>query len=101
MISLIMLAGIIADWNGTWAGNWKQGDGIQVIMAGNVATGIFLHGDYLPDDLHASVSPDGKTLTILWNGSSAVLQRDTTTTAHITIHESGRPGAAFDVKRDP
>jgi hypothetical protein len=101
MISLILLAGIIADWNGTWAGNWKHGDGIQIIMAGNVATGIFLHGDYLPDDLRASVSPDGKTLTIRWGGSSAVLKRDTATTAHIAIHESGHADAAFAVTRDP
>jgi hypothetical protein len=101
MISLFLLAGIIADWNGTWAGNWKHGDGVQIIMAGKVAAGFFLHGNYLPDELHASVSPDGKTLTIRWSGSSAVLQRDTATTAHIMIRELGHADAAFGLSRDP
>ena len=30
-----------------------------------------------------------------------MLQRDTATTAHIMIHETGRADAAFAVKRDP
>ncbi len=101
MISLLVLAGIVANWNGTWAGNWKGGDGIQVIMAGNVPTGIFLHGDYLPDELRAAASPDGKTLTIKWGKSTAVLQRKTDAAAQITIHEPAHPDASFEVNRDP
>jgi hypothetical protein len=89
------------DWNGTWAGNWgTNGDGVQIIMAGNTATGIFWHGDYLPDELQASVSPDGKTLTITWAKSSAVLTRDGAETAQVVMHEPGKPDAKFPVKID-
>ncbi|HJW41176.1 MAG TPA: hypothetical protein VJ476_08105 [Rhizomicrobium sp.] len=88
------------DWNGTWAGNWQGGDGVQIIMAGNNATGMFWHGDYLPDDLHAAVSKDGKTLTITWDHASAVLTRLSDETAHLVIAEPGRAAATFDVKRD-
>jgi len=89
-----------ADWNGTWAGNWQDGDGVQIIMAGNEAIGIFWHGDYLPDELHASVSSDGKTLTITWDHASAVLTRDGDADAHVVIREPGHADAAFAVKRD-
>ncbi len=89
-----------SDWNGTWAGNWQGGDGIQLIMAGNDAIGIYLHGDYLSDELNAKVSTDGKTLTINWAHGNAVLTRDGDEAAHITIREPGKPAASFSVKRD-
>jgi hypothetical protein len=90
------------DWNGTWVGNWSGAgsNGVQIMMAGNVATGIFWNGDYLPDELHAKVSADGKTLTITWDHSSATLTRDGAETAHAVIREPGKPDAAFAVKID-
>jgi hypothetical protein len=89
-----------SDWNGTWAGNWKDGDGVQIVMAGNDVTGMFWHGDYLSGDLHSAVSSDGKTLAITWDHASAVLTRVDAQTAHVVIHEPKQPDAAFDVKRD-
>jgi hypothetical protein len=90
------------DWNGTWVGNWQSADqnGVQVIMAGNVATGIFWNGDYLSDELHSHVSTDGKTLTITWDHGSAILIRDGDSAAHIVIHEPGHRDTAFAVKLD-
>jgi hypothetical protein len=90
------------DWNGTWVGNWQSadGNGIQVMMAGNDATGIFWNGDYLPDELHSVASADGKTLTITWNHSSATLVRDGESAAHIVIHEPGHRDSAFTVMLD-
>jgi hypothetical protein len=102
-IAAMVLAGparAAADWNGTWAGNWQGGDGIQLIMAGNDAIGIYLHGDYLSDELHAKVSADGKTLTISWAHGNALLTRDSAEVAHITIREPGKPAETFAVKRD-
>lgn len=91
-----------ADWNGTWIGNWSgaNSNGIQIAMAGNIATGIFWNGDYLPDELHSRVSPDGKTLTVTWGKSSAVLTRTGAETATAVIHEPGKPDAKFPVKID-
>ena len=54
-----------ADWNGTWVGNWdNKGDGVQIIMAGNTAIGLFWHGDYIPDELHADMTGGGTTLRL-------------------------------------
>ncbi|HEY4942959.1 MAG TPA: hypothetical protein VII56_16140 [Rhizomicrobium sp.] len=107
-LAMFLLAGLVtpalaaADWNGTWVGNWQSadGNGVQIMMAGNVATGIFWNGDYLPDELHASVSADGKTLTITWDHASAVLTRSGAETADAVIHEPGKPDAKFAVKID-
>jgi hypothetical protein len=100
LASLTTPAFAAADWNGTWVGNWQDGDGVQIIMAGNEASGIFWHGDYLPDTPKSAVSPDGKTLTITWDHGSAVLTRDGAETAHVVIREPGHPDAAFPVKLD-
>ena|SRR5579862_4056789 len=106
----LLLAAIVTpafaadDWNGTWAGNWnKGGDGVQIIMAGNTAVGLYWHGDYIPDELHSSVN--GSTLTITWgptksNESSAILTRESATTAHVVMHEPGRGLVEFSVRRD-
>ena len=108
LIALLTLAFVIStssalaasDWNGTWVGNWQNGSGVQVVMAGNVATGIFWNGDYVPDDLHSAVSADGQVLTITWGHASAVLTRSGAETASAAIHEPGKPDALFAVKID-
>ncbi len=105
MIGALLLAAAPAraggDWNGTWVGNWQGGDGVQLIMAGNVATGMFWHGDYLPDELQSKVSGNGKTLTITWDHSTAVLTRDENgETGFIAISEPGRKLVMFPVKVD-
>jgi hypothetical protein len=92
-----------SDWNGTWVGNWaNNGDGVQIIMAGNTAVGLFWHGDYVPDELHASVS--GDTLTITWgpagNTSNAILTRESASTAHVVMHQPGRGIVEFSVRLD-
>jgi len=94
------------DWNGTWAGNWDKGgsDGVQIIMAGNTAVGLYWHGDYIPDELQSSVS--GSTLTISWgpntsNAFSIILTRESATTAHVMLHQPGRGLMEFSVRRDP
>jgi len=95
-----------ADWNGTWVGNWdKAGGGVQIIMAGNTAAGLFWRGDYISDELHSSVSADGSTLTITWgptkaNESSAILTRESVDTAHVVMHEPGRGIVEFSVRLD-
>ncbi len=98
---LISPALAAADWNGTWAGNWQNGDGVQIVMAGNDAITLYLHGDYLSEDLHAAVSAGGKTLTITWRHGHATLTRDGDDTARAVLAEPGHTDLAFTVKRDP
>lgn len=89
-----------AGWNGTWAGNWdNNGDGVQIIMAGNDPIGFYFHGDYL-DTNASSVSKDGNTLTFTFAGGSITLTRNGATAAHALIHQKGKPDLAFDVKKD-
>ena len=103
MAVLVTPAFAASDWNGTWVGNWdNNGDGVQIIMAGNTAVGLFWHGDYVPDELQSSVH--GSALTITWgpngNASSAILTRESTSTAHVVMHEPGRGIVEFSVRLD-
>lgn len=97
---VLSIPGVAAqpDWNGTWVGNWS-GDGVQIIMAGNVLTGFYFHGDYL-DTGSSSLSKDGTSLTFTWHGGRMTLTRNGATAAHALIRETGKPDLAFDVKKD-
>jgi hypothetical protein len=101
---LVMASGAAAaaarSWNGTWAGNWdKGGSGTQIVFAGETFISIYWDGDYV-SDAEGTVSNDGSTVTITWNGTKAVLTRDGDTAAHIVIQEKGKPDAKFAVKKD-
>jgi hypothetical protein len=106
VIMLIAPSFAAEDWDGTWVGNWdKAGGGVQIIMAGNTAVGLFWRGAYVSDELHSAVSPNGSTLTITWgasnaNRSNAILTRDSTGNAHVVMHEPGRGIVEFSVRLD-
>ncbi len=85
-------------WDGTWVGNWANGNGAQIIFAGNELIGLYWRGDYLADT-HSAVSPAG-VVTITWPSGSATLTRDSETTAHIVIREPGKTDTAFALKRE-
>ena len=93
------LAHAAADWNGTWIGNWQSGHGTQIIFAGNDFIGMYWNGDYL-EDTRATLSGDGKVVTVTWAGSQAVISRDGDAAAHIAIHEKGKPDASFPLKKE-
>lgn len=88
-----------ASWNGTWIGNWQNGQGTQIIFAGNEFIGIYWGGDYV-GDAAGSVSADGKSFTITWTGAKAVLTRDGSEAAHIVIQQQGQPDTSFPLTRD-
>ena len=87
-----------ATWNGTWVGNWANGEGAQIIFAGDELIGLYWRGDYLADT-QSMVSPAG-VVTITWPSGSATLTRDSDTAAHIVIRERGKRDTAFALKRD-
>ena len=88
-----------SSWNGEWAGNWQGGNGAQLIFAGNELIGVYWRGDYL-SQTHAALSHGGATVAIDWVSGGAVLTREGPTSAHIVVHESGRPDASFVVTKD-
>ena len=88
-----------SSWNGTWIGNWANGNGTQIVFADNLVIAMYWDGDYL-SDTQSSVSADGRVVTITWSAGDALLTRDGETSGHIIIHEKGQPDAAFDVRRD-
>ncbi|WP_158817302.1 hypothetical protein [Methylocapsa sp. S129] len=88
-----------SSWNGEWAGHWEQGQGAQIIFAGDDLIGIYWRGDYI-SETHAVLSRGGAVVAISWASGEALLTRDGPLSAHIVIHEKGRPEASFAVKKD-
>ena len=88
------------DWNGTWAGGWQAGHGMQLIFAGNDLIAVYWEDDYV-SDARAVLSQDGMTVTITWGALRAVLTHATADAANIVIRETGRPDTAIALKRDP
>ena len=88
-------------WDGTWAGGWEKGDGIQIIIAGGKVIGVYREGDYA-EILSSAVSPEGRMLTVSWVGGDALLQRASVDDreATISLREHGRPVRSFTVKRE-
>ena len=86
-------------WDGTWAGGWEKGDGIQIIIAGDRVIGVYRDGDY-PEILSSQVSPEGSMLAVWWIGGDGLLQRIGDREATISLRERGKPVRTFTVKRD-
>jgi hypothetical protein len=100
--ALLAAAGVAKaaqSWDGTWAGGWENGDGVQIIIAGDKVIGVFRDGDY-PDILRSQLSADGKTLTFGWSGGDGTLQRTDERDATFTLHERGKPARSFLVHRE-
>ena len=105
----LLLAGVIAaasgvahaaqSWDGTWAGGWENGDGVQIIIAADKVIGVFRGGDY-PDIQKSQLSADGRTLTFAWVGGDGVLQRTGERDAAFVLHERGKPERSFVVHRE-
>jgi hypothetical protein len=86
-------------WDGTWAGGWEGGDGVQIIVAGNKVVGVFRGGDY-PDVQRSEVSADGRTLSFAWAGGDGLLLRTSDREAAFTLHERGKSERKFVVHRE-
>jgi hypothetical protein len=87
-------------WDGTWTGGWENGDGIQIIVAGDKVTGVYRDGDY-PEILSSAMSPEGRMLSFWWVGGDGFLQRTRGDgEATLSLRERGRSVRSFVVKRE-
>ena len=88
-----------ASWDGMWVGNWSQGNGTQIVFAGDDVIAFYWRGDYV-SGVRSSMAHSGTTVMLTWPSGTAALTRETVASAHIVIHEKGKPEAAFALKRD-
>ena len=93
------LAVAAPSWDGTWTGGWDNGDGIQIVIAGDKVIGVYRDGDY-PEILRSDASPEGRMFCFWWVGGDAFLQRIAEREATISLRERGRPVRIFAVRRD-
>ena len=85
-------------WDGTWIGNWQNGDGAQIVFAGDDMVAFYWDGDY--QDAEGIQSADHKVVTVSWSQGKATMTLDGDAAAHILIQEKGKPDLAFPLKRD-
>jgi hypothetical protein len=86
-------------WDGTWAGGWDSGDGIQIIVAGNKVIGVGRDMDY-PEILSSDASPEGSMLCVWWIGGDGFLQRTGDREARLTLRERDSPVRTLMLHRD-
>jgi len=99
LLASVGLAKAVQSWDGTWAGGWENGDGVQIIITGEKVIGVFRGGDY-PDIQRSQLSTDGKTLTFAWAGGDGTLGCTGERDATFTLHERGKPERSFTVHRE-
>jgi len=92
-------AGAAQSWDGTWAGGWEAGDGVQIIIAGEKVIGVGRGMEY-PDLLGSQVSADGQMLGFAWVGGDGMLERTGDRDAAFTMRERGKPVRKFVVHRE-
>jgi hypothetical protein len=92
-------AGAAQSWDGTWAGGWEAGDGVQIIIAGGKVIGVGRGMEY-PELLGSQVSADGSMLSVAWIGGDGMLVRTGDRDAAFTLREHGKPARKFTVKRE-
>lgn len=86
-------------WDATWAGGWDNGNGTQIVIAGNQAIGFYWHDDY-KTIVESHAAADGRTFTFTWQGGEVVLTRLGGKSARALIREQGQPDIVIDLKSD-
>lgn len=98
LLALPAFAQQLQGWDGTWIGNWQNGDGTQIVFAGDELIAFYWNGDY--QDAQAVQSTDHKVVTVSWSQGKATLTLDGEAAAHVVIEEPGKPDLTFPLKRD-
>lgn len=87
-----------AAWDATWVGDWNDGDGSQVVIAGGAVIGFFWAGEYLTIENSTNLS-DGEPIKFIWPGGEAVVHSSTVDGELVLlITETGKPETGFTLK---
>jgi len=101
LLSLVLCSGALAapSWDGSWVGGWENGDGIQIIIAGNEVIAVG-RGDTYREILSSQASPEGRMLSFWWVGGDGFLQRTGDREATLTMRERDKAERTFVVRRE-
>ena len=84
-------------WDGTWAGGWDQGNGVQLVFAGEALIAFYWRNDY-KSIVRSAASPDGRTF--VWDRGDATLTRGADGMARLGVRERGKPEISVSLKRE-
>jgi hypothetical protein len=84
-------------WDGTWAGGWDKGNGVQLVFAGETLIAFNWRGDY-KDVTRSAAAPDGG-LSFTWDKGEATATR-AGNTATLALRERGKPAVSVALKRE-
>jgi hypothetical protein len=83
----------------TWVGGFDDdGNGVQLIITGDVVVGFYIDGDYADISDSNRLGADG-SLTFTWDGGDATLSAKGDDHV-LTVREAGKPERVIPVKRD-
>jgi hypothetical protein len=86
-----------SSWNGTWAGGWDRGTGVQLVFAGDQLVAFYWRDDY-QNVRRTSAGKGSKRFA--WDNGEGTLIRSTEDTAQLVLQEPGRPALSILLKRE-
>src|ERR1051325_12172250 len=86
-----------AGWNGTWAGGWDRGVGVQLVFAGDQLVAFYWRGNY--KDVRRTSAGKG-TKRFAWDNGKATLTRTTDDSAELIVGEQGQPELSISLTRE-
>ena len=84
-------------WDGTWAGGWDKGNGVQLVFAGETLIAFYWRNDY-KDVVRSAAAPDGSR-SFAWDKGEATATR-AGNQATLAIREAGKPAVSVALKRE-
>jgi hypothetical protein len=84
-------------WDGTWAGGWDKGNGVQLVFAGETLIAFYWRNDY-KDVVRSAAAPDGSR-SFAWDKGDATATR-AGNSATLAIREAGKPAVSVALKRE-
>jgi hypothetical protein len=85
-------------WDGTWVGGWDNGNGVQLVFAGETLIAFYWRGDY-QNVARFTPSPDGRGRSFAWAKGEATLTR-ADNEATLMLRERGKPEISVALKRE-
>ena len=80
-------------WDGTWAGGWDKGNGVQLVFAGETLIAFYWRNDY------KDVVRSAASRTFAWDKGDATATR-AGNAATLAIREAGKPAVSVALKRE-